>query len=81
MMNTVKIKQDLAVTLNIQGLPTLVVMDVKSGKFVTDNARNEVDRAGDSAKCLDLIKKWKETEAVPIEEANFSSSGQGGILW
>jgi len=66
-------KQALAEKLQIQGIPALVVLDGKTGKYITDNARNEVTAAaGDKAKGAALINEWKGKEAVSIEEADFT---------
>lgn len=35
---------------------------------------------GDEGKSKALIEKWKATEAVPIEEAQLSGKGPGGML-
>jgi hypothetical protein len=74
------IKQALADKIKISGIPTLVALDSK-GNFITDTARNEVMAAnGDEEKSKALIEKWKATEAVPIEEAQLSGTGPGGML-
>lgn len=79
--NTAQIKQKLADKLKISGIPTLVVLDSK-GNFVSDTARNDVMLVGNSVeKGKELVDRWKTAEAVPIEEAQLSGTGQGGILW
>lgn len=51
------------------------------GNFITDTAKNEVMAAsGDEEKSKALIQKWMATEAVPIEEAQLSGKGPGGLL-
>eukprot|EP01083_Nonionella_stella_P200626 734581_1 len=67
--------------LKISGIPSLIVLEAKTGHFVTDNARMEVSAVNGSESGEELIQKWKDAEAVPIEEANLSGSGQGGLLW
>lgn len=73
------IKQNIANKLKISGIPSLIVLEAKTGHFVTDQARMEVSAAGGSGE--ELIQKWKDAEAVPIEEAQLSGNGQGGLLW
>eukprot|EP01083_Nonionella_stella_P200625 734579_1 len=75
------IKQNIANKLKISGIPSLIVLEAKTGHFVTDNARMEVSAVNGSESGEELIQKWKDAEAVPIEEANLSGSGQGGLLW
>ena len=58
---------------HIQGIPSLVVLNGE-GKFVTDQARNAVAAAaGNLDKVKALVEEWKAIEAVPLEEAKFSS--------
>jgi len=74
------IKQKLANIFHISGIPTLIVLDSK-GNFVTDGGRNDVMRVGDSmTKGKELVQKWKEIQAVPLEEAQFSGGQGGGIV-
>ena len=76
-----QIKQKLAETLKTQGIPSLVILDAKTGFYVTNNARNEVASTGggdNEEKGKDIISSWKATEAVPIELASF---GGGGFSW
>merc|ERR1712137_49480 len=64
------IKNRLAQTLKISGIPTLIVLDAKTGDFVTDGARNEVSGGAESKeKSQELVKTWKEKESVPLNEA------------
>jgi hypothetical protein len=83
------LKQKLANMLKISGIPTLIVLDSK-GNFVTDAGRNDVmqvvgttggNMSVQDEKGKELVKRWKETQAVPMEEAQLSGGGQGGILW
>jgi hypothetical protein len=63
-------KQEMAQALKIESIPVLVVLDVKTGHFVTDMARTEVATAGkDEEKQKEVIAKWKATPPVPFEEA------------
>mmetsp|Transcript_15429 Transcript_15429/g.19578 ORF Transcript_15429/g.19578 Transcript_15429/m.19578 type:complete len:223 (-) Transcript_15429:56-724(-) len=75
------IKQKLADSLKISGLPTLVVLDVNTGFFISDNARFDVAGVcGNEENSKSLIESWKSTEAVPIEEATLSGTGPDGIF-
>jgi len=78
---TTKIKQKLEQMFQIRGIPALIAIDAKNGKYITDDARSDVVGAGgDDAKQKEIIQKWKSIEAVPIEEATFSSAaGPTGI--
>lgn len=78
--NSAAIKQKISDSLKIAGIPTLVVLD-SNGDFISDTARNDVAAAGDDeVKQKALIQKWKETKAVPIAEAEFSSTGPQNIV-
>lgn len=80
-LDSAHIKQKLADSLKISGIPALIVLD-GDGNFVTDLAKDDVHAAGtNEVKCKEVIQKWKALEAVPIAEAQLSGSGQGGILW
>mmetsp|Transcript_19921 Transcript_19921/g.28808 ORF Transcript_19921/g.28808 Transcript_19921/m.28808 type:complete len:149 (-) Transcript_19921:281-727(-) len=69
------IKNNLANTLQITGIPTIIVLDAKTGNYITDKAREEVMASSSSsdgdakAKGLNLVETWKKIESVPIEEA------------
>jgi nucleoredoxin len=82
--STAAIKNSLAQKLQIQGIPTLIILDAKTGNFITDSARNEVTRVGDDKeKGKELIASWKAKESVPIEEAAAHrqlQQGPGGIM-
>jgi nucleoredoxin len=74
------IKQKLADRLHISGIPALVALD-KNGHFISDQSRNEVTyAAANETKCKELINKWKNIDAVPIEDAKLSGGGPRGIL-
>ena len=79
--DSASIKQKLAQMFQIRGIPSLIAIDAKSGRYITNDARSDVMSAGgDDAKQKEVIQKWKSIEAVPIEEADLSSgAGQGGI--
>lgn len=74
---TADIKNTLAQSLKIQGIPSLVVLDAKTGLFVTDGAREEVTRvADDAAAAAKVLASWREKEAVPLDQAVSTSGGQ-----
>jgi nucleoredoxin len=77
-----KIKNSLSQTLRIAGIPTLVVLDAKTGEFITGLAREEVTSVGsDKTKAKELVGKWNQTERVPLAEANLGGAGgQWGIM-
>ena len=65
-----QLKNRLAQQLNISSIPTLVVLECKTGKFVSDNARNHVmNIAGDDEKAVAVVKAWKAIEPVNLEDA------------
>ena len=73
---TSQIKTTLSQKLQIRGIPTLVVLDAKTGKFVTNSGREDVMKAQKSP--LVAVEKWKAIDSVPIEEAIMQQGGQGG---
>ena len=81
MLGSSAVKQKLADSLQIRGIPALVVLDAKTGHFISDTARSDVSNAHkDDEKSKELIEKWKNTEAVPIEEAQLSGSSPDGMI-
>jgi nucleoredoxin len=78
------IKNNLAQQIKIQGIPTLIVIDAKTGEFVTGSAREDVTKVGGNKQNgLQLIEDWKQKERVPLAEANLEGGGQegpGGLL-
>ena len=65
----------------IMGIPTLMVLDAKTGNFITDQARNEVSSAASNQdRVLALLEEWKSRESVPLEQASFSSPSACHIL-
>jgi len=69
-------KNEMATALKVSRIPVLIVLDVKTGKFVNDMARTDVAAAGsDKEKQAEIVAKWKATEPVPLEEANLT----GGV--
>lgn len=81
MIGSSEVKQNLATSLKISGIPSLVVLDAKTGRFISDDAKSDVSSAHkDDEKSKELIQKWKNTEAVPIEEAQLSGTGPDGMV-
>ena len=73
---TAEIKQNLANLLGIQGIPTLVILDAKTGEFITAEARNQVeDAGGDPLKAKVAINEWKRMPRQPISEASKNMPG------
>ncbi|KAL7543317.1 hypothetical protein ACHAXR_012644 [Thalassiosira sp. AJA248-18] len=70
-------QEKLANMFKIQGIPTLIVLDAKTGNFITDNARMEVMETTSDASKKALIQSWLSKEAVPIDEAVLGSGGGG----
>jgi hypothetical protein len=76
-----KIKHSLATALKVYRLPALIVLDVKTGHFVTDRGRNDVmEIGGDVAKGKELISSWKSREAVPIGKASLNASSIESVM-
>jgi nucleoredoxin len=74
------IKSNLAESVGITGIPTLVVVDVKTGEFVTAKARDEVTKVGgDATKGKELIEQWKAMERQPLSEARNQLGPSGGL--
>ena len=64
------IKGKLASTLGVQGIPTLCLLDAKTGEFITAGARGDVEDAdGDPEKCKEILQKWKNMERKPLASA------------
>lgn len=73
-IESVDLKKRLASMLQIRGIPALIVLDSKTGKFVSNDARNDVQAAaGNTAKYKEVVAKWKSKEPVPIEQGLPSS--------
>mmetsp|Transcript_7844 Transcript_7844/g.17039 ORF Transcript_7844/g.17039 Transcript_7844/m.17039 type:complete len:215 (-) Transcript_7844:407-1051(-) len=73
----------LGLDFKLKGIPTLVILDQKTGKFVNKTGRDDVlnCRTGvgkmDPAAVKSVIEKWKATEAVSLEEANLAEAKEG----
>jgi nucleoredoxin len=80
-----EVKRSLATQLHVSGIPTLVVLDVNTGYFISDNGRYDVSVAsGNETKMIELVQTWKATTPVPLDQAVSSVSqrppGPLGIL-
>lgn len=73
---TTALKNQLAQKLKIVGIPTLVVL-TKDGKFVTDQARRQIEQTGSWTK---IIQEWNQTEAVPISQAQLTDPTPNPIV-
>jgi len=70
------------INFDFQGIPSVIVLDAKTGHFITDNGREDVMQSGisdDSKKAV--IESWIAKEAVPIDQAVFGGeSGSENLL-
>jgi nucleoredoxin len=66
-----EIKNNLAQLFQIAGIPSTIVLNAKTGHYITDNARNAVTEIahGPKEKGMELIETWNGMESVPLEEA------------
>lgn len=86
---TADIKNRLAATCQVRGIPTLIALQVATGHYVSDGARNDIaswanqsggaDPKKKAAAAAEVVAKWSAVEAVPIAEANIG--GVGGSWW
>jgi hypothetical protein len=58
----------------------LIVLDAKSGNFVTANGRDEVMRAISDESRKALFQSWLTKEAVPIDQAVLVDEDTRGLL-
>jgi nucleoredoxin len=80
---TAEVKNKLATTLGIQGIPSLIVVDVQTGEFVTAGAREDVTRVGgeNPEEAKELVAFWKAMERKPLSEAkNNLDQGESPLL-
>lgn len=76
-------KAKLAKALKVQGIPTLIVLDVKTGLFVTNDARSHIMAAAAAAgqppsAGQQAIAGWKATPPVPIEQGLAAAAAAAG---
>lgn len=69
-----QLKNGLAQTFGIQGIPTLIVLEAATGRFVTADARTDVQHG--SANPKGVIQKWSAIESKPVSEAS-QATAQG----
>jgi len=76
------VKQKLSKLFHIRGIPAVVVLDAKSGYFITDNGRNDVLQTGgrNSDQIKAVVDGWKATEAVPLDQATFGQANPGFFM-
>jgi len=77
-----QIKAKLVSDLHIQGIPSLVVLDVATGQFVTDAARGHVQSVanGSAEQKQQVINAWKSTTPVSFEEGLAASNDMLSLL-
>ena len=68
------VKNMLASDFRIRGIPSVIVLEGKTGNFITDKGRADIMNVGgkDKEKVKAVIEGWKAVEAVPVEHAKFS---------
>jgi nucleoredoxin len=74
-------KKKLAATFKIRGIPTLIVLDVKTGYFITNDARTDVLQAAPNKSYADMIRSWKAKPPVPVAEGLAAATAGDGTLW
>ena len=62
-----------------QGIPSLIILDAKTGNFITDNGRTQVMQTSSDESRKALVETWKSSEAVPIDQAVFSSGSNSWL--
>jgi len=74
-----KIKNNLSSMMGIRGIPSLIILDAKTGNYISNNGRNEVmSVVGKSEeKVKDLIKSWEGHESIPLDQLKFVKKGGG----
>lgn len=81
---SVRIKKELADRLQIRGIPCLVVLEVSTGLFITNQGRQQVQTVVGSTNrqkaVADLVQEWKGTEAKTLEEGATAAAGGGSFL-
>mmetsp|Transcript_15726 Transcript_15726/g.26860 ORF Transcript_15726/g.26860 Transcript_15726/m.26860 type:complete len:130 (-) Transcript_15726:264-653(-) len=70
----------LANMFQIQGIPSVIVLDAKTGNFITNNARTEIMQTTSDESKKELVASWLAKEAVPIDQAVFTSDDSEGFL-
>ena len=75
-------KAKLISDLHIQGIPSLIVLDVATGQFVTDAARGHVQSVanGSAEQAQQVITAWKSTTPVSFEVGLAASNDMLSLL-
>ena len=76
------IKNNLTQQLGLQGIPTLVVVDAKTGEFISAKGREDVTQVGggDNLAGQELIAKWKNMERRPFSEGAKAMGQQNPVM-
>jgi nucleoredoxin len=70
------IKNNLSQQLGIQGIPALIVLDAKTGEFISASGREDVTKVGgDNLAGKELISKWMGMDRRPVSEAAQAAGG------
>lgn len=65
-----KVKTALAQAFEIQGIPSTILLDVKTGNYIGDNGREKISEVGKTKEaCMNLITEWGAMESVPLDQA------------
>jgi len=75
-------KNNLAQTFKVTGIPTLIILDPKTGNFISKRAAMEIrsKHKASAEEQKSVVKEWKATEAVPLDQANLDlDTPTGGI--
>ena len=65
-------RKQLRSDMKLSGIPTLVIIDPKTGNFISSNGRSEVMSAGSNAK--ELVCEWKAKDSLPLEKLGESQN-------
>jgi nucleoredoxin len=79
---TTPFKNSLTEQLKVIDLPTLVVLDTKTGHVVTTNGVAEIEALGefDAAVATKLVQKWKKTKPIPACDLKTDMTLKNGSL-
>ena len=59
----------------------MIVLDAKTGHFVTADGRDAVMQASSDESRKALFQSWLSKEAVPLDQAILVHESTGGLLW
>ncbi len=59
----------------------MIVLDAKTGHFVTADGRDAVMQANSDESRKALFQSWLSKEAVPLDKAILVDESTGGLLW